>query len=149
MATNMHRKYTESKVEEWAVPAGTVSGDLVRHAVTGKAGVALTGRGDSVKDVPLPSGQTLSGVPNGGLFNKPTTSVVATDGSFRFEVEGVTAGETVAGTGTPQGTPVYVTEAGVKTLTEGDEDAPTTLIGRVDDCNIVGTRVAIQIGVSA
>jgi hypothetical protein len=146
MATNMYRKYTEAKTEEWVVPAGTLSGTVVIEPVSARVGVTLTGRGDVTRSETLPDGTVLSGIPAGGIGNKPTAATVAVDGSFLFPVAGVTAGETVAGTGTAKGTPVYrVTANGTLSLT----NTAATYVGRIDDCNIVGTRAAVLIGVPA
>jgi hypothetical protein len=146
MAENMFRKYTEAKTEEWVVAAGTKSGTLVLHTVdTDRVGVTLTGRGDVTKSQVNPDGTILSGIPDGGIGNKPTAATVAVDGSFLFPVAGVTAGETVAGTGTPQGTSVY-READGDLVLVGTNN---TYVGKVDDGNIVGTRTPILIGVPA
>lgn len=144
MATNMHKKYTESKTREWIVPAGTRSGDLVVNAQSGQVGVALTDRGGSTKSVTLPDGTTLSGIPSGGVGNKVGGAVVAVDGSWRFAVAGVTNGETGAGgAGTDEGTEVYrIAASGALTLTA----TGNTYVGVIDDGNIVGGVAPILIG---
>lgn len=145
MATNMFKKYTESKVEEWVVPTNTQSGTLVIEATSNRVGVTLTGSGDATRSETLADGTVLSGIKAGGVGNKPLGASVATDGSWLFPVAGAVAGETVSGTGTAKGTAVYrITASGDLTLTEGTN----VLVGRIDDCNIVGTRAAIQIGLS-
>lgn len=149
MTTNMFRKYTEAKTEEWAVPTDTKSGTLVLQDNSGRVGVTLTGSGDATKSQTLPNGQTLSGIPDGGIGNKPLGATVAVDGSWLFDVTGAAAGETVSGTGTAAGTKVYrVASTGALTLTAGSAPA-NALVGFVDDCNIVGTRAAILIGAVA
>ena len=151
MATNMFKKYTESLTREWEVPVGTVSGDLVEHAISGQVGVALTSRGDATRSQTLPGGLTLSGIPTGGVSNKPTGATVAVDGSWLFAVTGVTDGETVSGPGTDQGTRVYRAADGTLTLNalEADAVTATTYVGIIDDGNIVGGVAPIQIGVTA
>lgn len=145
MATNMYKKYTESKTREWAVPAGTESNDLVIHAVSGQVGVALTSRGDATAAAGIP-GVTGGTIPSGGAGNKATAATVAVDGSWLFEVDGVTDGETVEGTGTAEGTSVFaVVASGVVTsltTTEGSN----TFVGIVDDGAIVDGVAPIQIG---
>lgn len=144
MAENMFKKYTENLVREWEVPEGTKSGDLVIHPITSKPGVALTSRGDATVSKNLPGGLVLSGIPTGGVSNKPTAATIATDGSWLFKVTGVANGETVAGAGTDQGTPVYRTSAKTLSLTATDND----FVGIIDDGNIVDGVAPIQIGVS-
>lgn len=146
MATNMFRKYSEDRTEEWLVPTNTKSGTLVLEAASGRVGVTLTGSGDATTSEALPNGMTLSGIPAGGVGNKSLGATVAVDGSWLFPVAGVTAGETVQGTGTAKGTKVYrVAATGALTLTVGTAPVNDT-VGRIDDCNIVGTRAAILIG---
>lgn len=140
MATNMFKKYTESKTREWEVPEGTVSGDLVVHDVSGQIGVALTDRGDATRAAGIP-GVTGGTVPSGGVGNKPTATVVAVDGSWVFDIEGAADGETVAGTGTAAGTEVFQgSDAQTVSLTG------TVSVGVIDDGAIVGGRGPILIG---
>lgn len=148
MANNMHKKYTESLTREWIVPANTQAGAAVVNAASPTmVGVTLTARGDSVASRTL-GGATISGLPNGGIGNRPGGAVVAVDGSWRLPVTGVTAGDTGAGgAGTDEGTKVYaVVAAGVVTsltLTVGTN----TFFGVIDDGVIVGTTAPIKIGV--
>ena len=144
MATNMFKKYTESKTREWAVPAGTKSGDLVVHATSGQVGVALTSRGDSTTSANIP-GVTGGTIPNGGVGNKSNSATVAVDGTWLFNLPGSTDGDTNPETGTAgtaAGTKVYRTSAGALTLTEGSN----TLVGLVDDGVIVNKVAPILIG---
>lgn len=136
MATNMFKKYTESKTREWAVPAGTKSGDMVVHAISGQVGVALTSRGDST---------IAANIPNGGVGNKSNSATVAVDGTWLFNVPGTTDGDTNPETGTAgtaAGTKVYRTSAGALTLTE----STNTLVGVIDDGVIVNKVAPILIG---
>lgn len=143
MAKNMYKKYTEAKTREWAVPAGTRSGDVVINAQSGQVGVALTDRGDATKSYPLPDGTTISGVPSGGVGNRPGGAVVAVDGSWLLTVAGVTNGDTGAGgAGTDEGTEVYQTVSGDFSLTATDN----ILIGVIDDGQIVGGVAPVLIG---
>lgn len=146
MATNMYKKYTESKTREWPVAAGTVAGNVVLHPVSSQVGVALTSRGDATRSETLPDGTTLSGIPAGGVGNKSNSATVAVDGSWLLTVAGVTAGDTNPATGsagTPSGTPVYrVTADGTYSLTS----TGAVKIGVVDDGVIVGTVVPVLIG---
>lgn len=140
MATNMFKKYTEAKTREWEVPAGTVANDYVIHDESGQVGVALTDRGDATRPANIP-GVTGGTVPSGGVGNKPTAATVAVDGSWLFDIDGATDGETVAGDGTPAGTTVYAgTDAQTVALTGTD------VIGVIDDGAIVNGRGPILIG---
>lgn len=140
MATNMFKKYTEAKTREWEVPAGTVANDYVIHEESGQVGVALTDRGDATRPANIP-GVTGGTVPSGGVGNKPTTATVAVDGSWLFDIDGATDGETVAGDGTPAGTTVYAgADAQTVALTGTD------VIGVIDDGAIVDGRGPILIG---
>lgn len=144
MATNMFKKYTESKTREWAVPAGTKSGDMVVHAISGQVGVALTSRGDSTIAANIP-GVTGGTIPNGGVGNKSNSATVAVDGTWLFNVPGTTDGDTNPETGTAgtaAGTKVYRTSAGALTLTE----STNTLVGVIDDGVIVNKVAPILIG---
>lgn len=146
MALNMHKKYTEAKVREWPVPAGTQAGTVVLHPLSNQVGITLTARGDSVVSEDLAGGVVITGLKNGGVGNKTNSASVAVDGSWRLAVEGAVAGDTNPATGTagtPAGTPVYRTTAtGAITLTA----AAGTKIGVVDDSVIVGTTTAVLIG---
>lgn len=140
MATNMFKKYTESKTREWEVPVGTVSGDLVVHEESGQVGVAITSRGDAVRPAGIP-GVTGGTVPSGGVGNKPTAATVAVDGSWLFDIDGSADGETVAGTGTAAGTEVFQgSDAQTVALTG------TVSVGVIDDGAIIGGRGPILIG---
>lgn len=143
MATNMFKKYTESKTREWAVPTGTQAGTLVINAQSGQVGVTLTARGDSTRPAGIP-GVTGGTVPNGGAGNKPGGALVAVDGSWLFPVAGVTNGETGAGgAGTDEGTEVYrIAANGNLTLTASGN----TLVGVIDDGAIVGGVAPVLIG---
>ena len=144
MATNMFKTYTESKTREWAVPAGTKSGDMVVHAISGQVGVALTSRGDSTIAANIP-GVTGGTIPNGGVGNKSNSATVAVDGTWLFNVPGTTDGDTNPETGTAgtaAGTKVYRTSAGALTLTE----STNTLVGVIDDGVIVNKVAPILIG---
>lgn len=144
MATNMYKKYTESLCREWIVPSGTVAGDIVINAQSGQVGVALTSRGDAVSTVSLPNGMTLTGVPTGGVGNRPGGAVVAVDGSWLFAVAGAVNGDTGAGgAGTDEGTEVYAEPDGDLTLTA----TGNTLVGVIDDGVIVGGVAPVKIGV--
>lgn len=140
MATNMYKKYTESKTREWEVPEGTQAGDVVIHAVSGQVGVALTARGDSTVSAGIP-GVTGGTVPNGGAGNKPTAATVAVDGSWLFAVDGVTDGETVAGDGTEAGTEVFEGATPQELSLTG-----TVSVGVIDDGAIVDGVAPILIG---
>lgn len=144
MATNMYKKYTESKTREWPVPAGTQAGTLVVHPVSGQVGVTLTARGDSTVAAGIP-GVTGGTVPNGGAGNKSNSATVAVDGSWLLAVTGSANGDTNPETGTagtPEGTVVYRTSGGSLTLTEGTN----TAVGVIDDGVIVGNVAPVLIG---
>lgn len=146
MATNMYKKYTESKVREWAVPSGTVAGDVVINAQSGQIGIALTDRGDATAAANIP-GVTGGTIPSGGIGNRSGGAVVAVDGSWLLTVTGVTNGDTgAAGAGTDEGTEVYaVVAAGVVTsLTTTATD--NTFVGLVDDGAIVSGVAPVLIG---
>lgn len=143
MTTNMYKKYTESLTREWAVPAGTKSGQVVINAISGEVGVALGDRGDATRAAGIP-GVTGGTVPSGMQGVRPGGATVAVDGSFLLTVVGVTAGDTGAGgAGTDEGTKVYrVAADGTYTLTAGSN----VVIGVVDDGVIIGTKTPVKIG---
>lgn len=145
MATNMYKKYTESKTREWAVASGTQAGTLVLNAVSSQVGVTLTARGDATRAAGIP-GVTGGTVPNGGVGNRPGGAVVAVDGTWLFPVAGVTNGDTGAGgAGTDEGTRVYrISSNGNLTLTSSGN----TLVGVIDDGVIVGGVAPVKIGVT-
>jgi len=145
MATNMYKKYTESKTREWPVASGTQAGTVVIHPVSNQVGITLTARGDSTAAAGIP-GVTGGTIPNGGAGNKANSATVAVDGSWLLTVAGVTAGDTnpESGTaGTAAGTAVYKSASdGSYTLTASGN----TKIGVVDDGVIVGTVTPVLIG---
>lgn len=144
MATNMYKKYTESKTREWAVPTGTQAGTVVINAQSGEVGVTLTARGDSTGPAGIP-GVTGGTVPNGGIGNRPGGAVVAVDGSYLLTVSGVTNGDTGAGgAGTDEGTEVYRLNASPNTISL--TATAGTLIGVIDDGVIVGGVAPVKIG---
>lgn len=146
MATNMYKKYTESKTREWAVPAGTQAGSVVINAQSGQVGVTLTARGDATRAAGIP-GVTGGTVPNGGVGNKPGSATVAVDGTWLLTVTGVANGETGSGgAGTDEGTEVYgvVSSGAVTSLTL--TASGNTLVGVIDDGAIVGGVAPVLIG---
>lgn len=150
MATNVFRKLPGFLNEEWNVPAGTKSNDVVINAVDGRPGVALTSRNSTDATWTLGNFEITETGGATGVGNRPGATVVGVQGyDFLLTVTGVTAGETVGtgATGTPQGTAVYaVVAAGVVTsltLTTGSN----TKIGVIADGNIIGTVAPVSIGV--
>lgn len=146
MATNMYKKYTESKVREWPVPSGTQAGTVVLHPVSSQVGITLTARGDSTASASIP-GVTGGTIPNGGVGNKANSATVATDGSWPLTVAGVSNGDTNpasgSGGGTAAGTAVYrVTADGTYSLTA----TSAVKIGVIDDGVIVGGVAPVLIG---
>lgn len=156
MATNMYKKYTESKTREWDVVASQLPaavtpvapGVVIKHIVSGEIGITLTGSGAYMASAAIP-GVTGGTIPAGGIGNKPNGAVVAVDGSWLLDVTGVTAGDTTlpsgaTGRGTPSGTVVYQhNTTGAISLTA----TTATRIGVVDDGVIVGTITPVKIGV--
>lgn len=145
MATNMYKKYTESKTREWPVPSGTQAGTVVLHPVSNQVGITLTARGDSTTAANIP-GVTGGTRPNGGVGNKSNSATVAVDGSWLLLVAGATNGDTnpaSGSAGTAVGTAVYrVTADGTYSLTA----TGAVKIGVVDDGVIVGGVVPVLIG---
>ena len=145
MATNMYKKYTESKVREWPVPAGTQAGTVVLHPISNQVGVTLTARGDATRAAGIP-GVTGGTIPNGGVGNKANSATVAVDGSWLLTVATVVNGDTnpaSGSAGTPAGTAVYRTTAtGAYTLAS----AGGVKIGVIDDGVIVGGVAPVLIG---
>lgn len=139
MATNMFKKYTESKTREVPVPAGTQSGDIVESALG--IGVALTDRGDGTRPAGIP-GVTGGTVPNGGVGNKDGSTVLAFDGTWLFDVTGVTDGDTTT-TG----------EIGDEVTLESDGSLELggsgTAVGVIDDGVVVDGRAPVRIGGAA
>lgn len=140
MATNMYKKYTEAKTREWEVPAETQAGDIVIHDISGQVGVTLTARGDSTAPAGAP-GVSGGTIPNGGAGNKPTAATVAVDGSWVFDIDGATDGETVAGDGTAAGTEVFQGATAQEVALTG-----TVSVGVIDDGAIIAGRGPILIG---
>lgn len=152
MAENMYKKYDEHLTREIEVgsnvPGGTLVLDGTRPAVT----IAASGGSSVIETANLPGNLTSITRTVGGVGYKEDCAVVAYDGSWLFAVEGVVAGETVAGAGTDQGTAVYRTPAGALTLEADDgETVPTeyTSIGIIDDGYIVDGVAPVLIGVGA
>lgn len=144
MATNMYKKYTESKTREWPVAVGTVAGTVVLHPISSQVGITLTARGDVTGAASIP-GVTGGTVPIGGVGNRAHEATVAVDGSWILSVVGVTAGDTntASATGTASGTAVYrVTADGTISLTS----AGGVKIGVVDDGVIVGLKTPVLLG---
>jgi hypothetical protein len=156
MATNMYKKYDESKTREWDVVASQLpaaatpvpGGTLIKHALSGQIGVTLTASGAATRAAGIP-GVTGGTIANGGVGNKANGAVVAVDGTWLFSVAAVTAGDTTLpsgapGRGTPSGTPVFQNNTtGALTLVA----TSSTRIGVVDDGVIVGLITPIKIGV--
>lgn len=116
MALNMTHKFTKSEV--WPVGTGVAPGTAVLSS-TGQAGVTITGSGDyEVTETYGPYDITY---PAGGVGLADKDATVAVDGAFRFPVTG-------ADDETAVNTPVYITDAGALTLTEGSN----TLFGKID-----------------
>ncbi len=156
MAENMFKKYTERKTRRWDVGTGVLGGTLVINKQNGEVGVTLADSGGTTRTetTNLPGRVTSVTYTSNGVGYDEGIAVVARDGSWLFEVEGVVDGETTpnSGAGTDQGTPVYRTPAGELTLDADDgETVPTeyTPVGIIDDCYIVDGVAAVEIGVGA
>lgn len=146
MAANMYKKYIESKVREWPVPAGTQAGTIVLHPISNQVGITLTARGDSTAPAGIP-GVTGGTIPNGGAGNKANAATVAVDNSWLLAVAGVVNGDTNPETGTagtPSGTAVYRLTASPNTLSL--TSAGGVKIGVIDDGVIVGGIAPVLIG---
>jgi hypothetical protein len=145
MATNMYKKYTESKTREWPVPSGTLPGTVVLHPISNQVGITLTARGDVTGPASIP-GVTGGTVNIGGAGNKSNSATVAVDGSWILSVVGVTSGDTnpaSGSAGTAAGTAVYrVTADGTYSLTSSGG----VKIGVIDDGVIVGTKTPVLLG---
>lgn len=103
------RNNREREVGADVQPGTPVLVDTDRPAVT------LTASGGSTKSFTTPQGYTLSGVPNGGVGNREDYATVAVDGTYEFEVTGVT-------TSTDNGVAVYLAADGTLTTTATDND---------------------------
>lgn len=154
MADNMYKKYNEAKTRRWNVGTNVLGGSLVVNAASGEVGVTLADSGGTSRtstDEGLRGNITSVTYKSAGVGYDEGLAVVARDGSWTFEVEGVADGETtgIDAAGTDQGTPVYAVVAAGKvtglTLTEGTN----TKVGQIDDCYIVDGVAAIEIGVGA
>lgn len=146
MATNMYKKYTESKTREWPVASGTQAGTVVLHPISNQVGITLTARGDSTTAANIP-GVTGGTIPNGGAGNKANSATVAVDGSWLLTVATVVNGDSnpeTGSAGTPAGTPVYRLNASPNTITLASASA--TKIGVIDDGVIVGGVAPVLIG---
>lgn len=146
VAKRMFKKYTERLVRSWTVPAATPELSLVRDAQTNRYGITLASAVGTKVTKTLADGSVITKDVAGVGF-RPGEATVAVDGSWLFEIAGLTAGETVGtgATGTARGTAVYVDSSGALSLTK----AGNTFVGEIDDCNIVGGVAAVQIGVTA
>lgn len=144
MAVNMHKKYTEGKTRQWEVPVGTRGGDYVINTESGQVGVALADAGGSSGPANI-AGVTGGTVPTGGVGYKTPGAVVAVDGTWRWTITGAANGETVLGTGTPVGTPVFQ-GADARTVTLTGTVGTDVLIGTIDDGNIVNGVGPVLIG---
>ena len=156
MATNMYKKYDESKTREWDVVASQLpaaatpvpAGTVIKHILSGQIGITLTASGAATRAAGIP-GVTGGTVANGGAGNKANGAVVAVDGTWILDVATAVAGDTTlpsgaSGRGTPSGTPVYQhNTTGVITLSS----STATRIGVIDDGVIVGTKAPVKIGV--
>lgn len=155
MADNMYKKYTEGKTRRWDVGTGVLGGTLVINKQNGEVGVTLADSGGTTRTetTNLPGNLTSVTYASNGVGYDEGIAEVARDGSWLFDVEGVTDGETTpnGGAGTDQGTTVYLNAAGALTLSDKEEDevTPTTPVGIIDDCYIVDGVAAVEIGVGA
>jgi hypothetical protein len=155
MAENMFKKYTERETRRWDVGVGVLGGSLVINKQSGEVGVTIADSGGTTRTETsnLPGSLTSVTYTSNGVGYDEGIAVVARDGSWLFEVEGVVDGETTpnSGAGTDQGTTVYRDAAGALTLDDFEVDGttPTTPIGIIDDCYIVDGVAAIEIGVGA
>lgn len=146
MADNMYKKYTESLTREVEVGANVPGGSAV--IADGQPAVTLAASGGSSRTITLANGDTLTQADKGGVGYRTNCAVVAFDGTWLFEVDGVTDGETVpdSGAGTNRGTKVYrVAADGALTTTAGSN----VYFGIIDDGNIVDGVAPVQIGVPA
>lgn len=137
------KDYTKGLVRGWTVGNAVAALTLVVDA-NDIPGVTLTASSGSTVTKTLPDGSTITKNIK-GVGNRDHEAPVAVDGTWLFDVTGVTAGETVGNgaAGTARGTKVYLTSGGALTLTA----STNKYIGRIDDCRIVGTVAAVQIGV--
>lgn len=146
MATNMFKKYTESLTREVEVGANVPGGTAV--IADGQPAVTIAASGGSTRTITLANGDTLTQSDKGGVGYRENCAVVAFDGTWLFEVEGATDGETVpdSAAGTNRGTAVYrVAADGSLTTTEGSN----VFFGIIDDGRIVDGVAPVQIGVPA
>lgn len=132
MTLNMVHKY--SKTEVWQVGTAVAPGTAVK-STQNQPGVTLTGSGDYTKSSTV-GPYTISGIPAGGVGLPSGKATVAIDGAFRFDVTGATSA-------TAGNTPVYITPAGVLTLTKGT--AVNFLFGKVD--RFIGEQSATETSV--
>ncbi|ALJ19498.1 hypothetical protein [Microbacterium sp. No. 7] len=159
MADNLYKKYTESKTRRWDVGVGVFGGTPVINKQNGEIGVTLADSGGTTRTETsnLPGSLTSVTRRSAGVGYDSGIAVVARDGSWLFEVTGVTDGETTpnGGAGTNQGTKVYATvTSGVitgLTLAADDGGSPAvdnTYVGIIDDGYIVDGVAPVEIGVA-
>jgi len=97
-------KYTEEKVREWPVPAGTLKRSPVL-SISNEPGFTLGPRSDStVTFGPNVDGVTIT-QPNGLVGQTAGSASVATDGTWSYPVTGATSA-------TPKNTLVYAVVSG-------------------------------------
>lgn len=110
MATNLIYLGSPEKNREREVGADVLPG--TPKIVGGKSVVTLTASGGTdAASINVPGGYTISGGPGiGGVGNRTNYATVAYDGTYEFDVAGVT-------TSTASDVAVYITSAGALTLT--------------------------------
>lgn len=144
MALNRARKGNDANNREISVGANVASGSIIIDD-NDQVWVTLTDSGDSSRTQAIPGGGSIT-LPSGGAGNKDEAATAACDGSFYFEIQDSTDGETVEGTGTPAGTPVYYVDA--TTVSTDDDSAGRDFVGVIDDGAIVDGVGPVKIGVS-
>ena len=147
MATNMIYRYDGEKTRERALSTATVptaAPTTIQPGVPIVFGdgpaVSLTASGNSTvtETTNLPNGINSINFDNGGVGNLEGSASFAFDGTWEFAVTGAT-------TSTASGVAVYITPAGVLTLTE----STNTAFGVTDyprDFAKVAGRAAVKIG---
>lgn len=137
------KDYTKRLVRSWTVGTNKDALTLIVDA-NGKVGITLGASSGTSKTITRADGATVTKSIKGVGF-RDQEAPVAVDGSWLFDVAGVTAGETVGAgaTGTPRGTKVYLTSGGALNLTASGN----TYVGIIDDGRIVDGVAPVQIGV--
>lgn len=117
MATNLVYRNTDSQNRVEALAATYAPGKPVL-TLGGRPAVTVTGSGDYTISETFPGIGTLTGIQAGGVGLEGKEVTLADDGTWEFNAAEF-GGTLPSGANVTQGKPVYITSAGVLTVTAG------------------------------